>query len=92
MPTSPPVLYTEHPNGRIYQVVDVDGYPADANGVPCKCVACDDEQRIELSRSVHGGERAALIAEVMGLDVSGGAVWRLAPVRGEIRTGQLRGR
>lgn len=78
-------LFAEHPNGRIYSVVDVPGFPLDASGMPCECVTHDAEQRIEISSYVEGtAQRAALVAEAMGYPLTTGAVWRLVPVKGKI--------
>lgn len=81
-------VYIEHPNGRLYRVIDRDVYPLDGDGVPCRCVADDDQQTIEIVSFCRGTERAEMLAEAMGHPLATGASWRLVPVQGHARTGQ----
>lgn len=75
-------LYVESPSGRLYEVVQVRGYPLDAVG-PCLCVVDYPAQRIEVSDTVPEADLLGVIGEYIGF-THGGSAWRLVPVRGRV--------
>lgn len=89
MPTTGTTTYVESPtDGRLYEVVTINGFPVDNGGRECECVFIEDEQRIELSCMVGGPRRSELVADVLGCPRQSVA-WRLVPVLGRTRPGPV---
>lgn len=72
--------FVEHPNGRLYEVIVVSGYPSNHEGHRGCCHVDHDGQRVEISAHVPEHRRPHVIAEAL-TGVSG---YRLVPVRGPV--------
>lgn len=75
-------LYVESPNGRLYEVVTVPGFPPGDHG-PCKCLFDHEAQTIAVSDTIADEDIPALIAGYFRL-TSPGVPWSLVPVVGRV--------
>jgi hypothetical protein len=75
-------VYIEAPNGRLYEAVEVPGFPAGDHG-PSLCVFDDDEQRIGISDTVPFEEWPDLIAGYFNQSAPE-LSWKLVPLMGRV--------
>lgn len=72
-------IFIDHPNGRLYEVVEVAGYPRTERGDTVRCHVDHGRQRIEVTSHVRGAQRNALIERACG-----GLVLQIVPMVGQV--------
>ena len=75
--------FVEASNGRLYEVVEVTGYPHDCRGRECRCCVYHAAQRVDLSEHVGVLEGQRLVARALGYALTP-APWRLIRVVGRV--------